>query len=788
MLKNYFKIAWRTILKHKGSSLIHVVGLALGMAVSALIALWVQHELTFDRFYSKSDRIYEVYNRGDFNNKTWAWSGQANPLSPVLQKDYPEIENISRYNSATLLLSDGETYFKSYGAYADSSFFKLFDFPFIAGEKKHALSSKKNIVLTISLAKKLWGRTDVVGKTVQVDSSASFAVSGVIQDIPQNSRFQGVSYFIPWSYFEENQLGPQMAASWTNIKVPTFILLTPSVKAETVTAKISQTLIKLGVSKNKLFLFPATKWHLYTKQENGNFVGGRIEMVKLFSLVSFLILVIACINFVNLSTAKSTQRAKEVGICKVIGAQKRTLIFQFLCESILLSLVAGITALFVLWAILPSFNSLLHTTITLRFSQSIFWLYAFGFILATGILAGIYPAFFLSSFRPISVLKGFFKDKNSSIPLRKILVILQFTATIALVISTFIIYQQIQYAKSRDNGYEKQRLISLPLTANRNRHFESIRQDLIASGSISSVTRTSGTITQHTFGATNFSWPGSTADDLNKAFVALTSDAAFKQTMGIKLLQGRDIDIRTYPTDSSAMLLNESAVKAMGLKEPIGTLVRNGEQQWHVVGVVSDFIFYSPYAAINPLFILGSGDWFNYMYLKLNPGKSIAANLAATEKVLKKYEPIEPFNYTFTDEAYEKNFESEQRTASLIALFSGTTLFVSCLGLFGLISYVIERRKKEISIRKILGATMQGIGLLLTKEFIAQIILAFIIASPIVYWTMENWLQNFTYRITMPWTAFAYTALLIVLIVGLTISMQLIKAVMTKPVDNLREE
>lgn len=776
------------MIRDVSSSLINIVGLALGISVSALIILWIQHEVTFDQFYNKTERIYEVYNRGDFNNKTWAWSGQANPLAPLLKRDYPDFENVSRYNNTSLVLSEGEHYFKTEGAYADSDFFQIFDFAFIQGNSRQALSNKKSIVLTASLAHKLFGTLDVVGKSVQIDSSDILSVTALIKDIPGNSRFQDVSYFIPWTYFEEHRLGEQAASSWTGIKVPTFILLRASLTPTNIEAKISQVLLDLEVSKNKLFLHPASKWHLYTKAENGYFVGGKIDVIKLFAAVALIILLIACVNFVNLSTAKSEKRAKEVGVRKVLGAQKSILVIQFLSESILLSLIAGVFAFILVLASLPFFNSLLNTVIILDFTNKLFWLYFLSFTLFTGLLAGIYPALFLSSFQPIVVLKGAFRIRVSTISLRKVLIVFQFTFSITLMIATWTIYRQLIYATNRDSGYNKDHLISLSLSPAIRNHFDSIRDELLNSGAVSSVTRSSGTITQHTFGSTNFSWPGSNPDDLNKAFVALTTDAGFKNTMGIKMVLGRDIDIRQYPTDSNAMLLNESAVQAMKLQHPIGAIIRNGEQQWHVVGIISDFIFYSPYTAINPLFILGSGDWFNFMYVKLNPHNGMSKSLAITERILKKYDPLTPFDYAFTDELYEKNFENEQKTAVLISLFSGITLLTTCLGLFGLIAYIIVLRRKEISIRKILGASLHNTTFLLSREFMILVTISFVIASPIAYWAMEKWLQNFTYRIPIPWDVFLLTAILILFMTLLTIGIQTVKAALANPVDSLRDE
>lgn len=787
MIKNYFKIAWRNLERAKGYAFINIFGLAIGMAAAAIIILWVKNEWTFDRFYTHTDRIYEVYNRGSFNNDTYTWEGVGNPLASILKSNYAEMEEVVRSNPTASVLTIDDKRFRSEGLYIDKGFFQLFDFPAVQGNLKDGLSSINNIVVTASLAEKTFGTTDVVGKSIQLDSTDNFIITAVLKDIPSNSRFKDATYFLPWSYFERT-LGKETASSWVNIKVSTFVLLKPGVSVNQIEPKIRGTLIDLQVSENELFLHPASKWHLYNKAEHGYFTGGSIDKVRLFSLVALLILLIACINFMNLSTAKSEQRAKEVGIRKVIGARRKMLVYQFLGESILLAMVAGTVAFVFLFLSIAPFNDLLGTKIEIPYEEVSFWCVAFGFALLTGLLAGCYPAFLLSSFKPIKVIKGVLKTSHNPFHLRRILVVFQFSFTITLIICALIIRQQIQHAQKRDQGYDKSNLIYLPLNSSIKNHYEAIKHDLIQSGVATSVTRSSGTITQQTFGSLNFSWPGSTPEDLHQAFVALTSDENFQSTMGIQIVQGRDIDIQTYPTDVDAMLLNESAVKAMRLKNPIGAMIKNGEQQWHVVGVVNDFIFYSPYTAINPLFIFGSGDWFNFLYLKLNPQKELAQALTSAETIFKTYNPNDPFEYNFVDEAYAKNFEEEQNTAKLTNLFSILTIFISCLGLFGLATFTIGQRRKEIGIRKVLGATVSGIVGLLSKDFVKPVLMAITIACPVAWWAMNSWLEDFTYKIEIQWWLFAVAGLAAVVIALLTVGFQAIKAAVANPVDSLRDE
>lgn len=787
MIKGYFKIAWRNLERAKGYAFINIFGLAIGMAAAAIIMLWVKNEWTFDRFYTNTSSIYEVYNRGNFNDDTHAWEGVGNPLAPILENNHAELEKVVRSTATTGTLGANERHFASEGIYADSDFFHLFDFPAIHGSINDGLVSINNIVVTASLAERLFGTTDVVGNIVQLDSADNFTITAVLKDIPANSRFKAASFFLPWNYFERS-IGPEAANSWVNYKVSTYVLLKPEVRVEQIEPKLRNTLIDLQVSKNELFLHPASKWHLYNKAEHGYFTGGIIDKVKLFSFISLAILLIACINFMNLSTAKSEQRAKEVGIRKAVGAQQRTLIYQFLSESILLAALAACLAfLFLLLSIKP-FNNLLGTAIQIPYLDYSFWCFAVGFTLLTGFLAGSYPAFLLSSFKPTRVLKGAFKTGANPFRLRKVLVVFQFSFTITLIIATLIISKQIQYAQNRDQGYDKNNLIYLPLNSNIKNHYEAIKHDLIASGLVTSVTRSSGTITQQTFGSLNFSWPGSSPEDSNQAFVVMTSDTDFSSTTGVQIIQGRDIDIQRYRTDVNAMLLNEAAVKAMRLKTPIGAIVKNGEQQWHVVGVVKDFIFYSPYASINPLFILGSGDWFNYMYLKLSPDISLSQNLAAVEAIFKQYNPNGTFAYNFVDEAYALNFKDEQHTATLTSLFSTLTIFISCLGLFGLATFTMGQRRKEIGVRKVLGASTISIVGLLSTDFIKLVLVAILIASPIAWWAMNKWLDNYVYSIDIEWWMFAMAGLTSVVVALLTVSWQAIRAALTNPVDSLRDE
>jgi ABC-type antimicrobial peptide transport system permease subunit len=490
----------------------------------------------------------------------------------------------------------------------------------------------------------------------------------------------------------------------------------------------------------------------------------------------------------NLSTARSEKRAKEVGIRKVVGAQKKSLIGQFIGESILLSFLAGIIAIIIVELVLPSFNLLVQKELFINFSNPVFWLVAISFIVFTGILAGSYPAFFLSSFQPVKVLKGTFRSAQSAVNPRKVLVVVQFTFAIALIISTIIVEHQIKYAEERDAGYSKDQLIYVPIEGEIDKHYDLIKNDLLNTGAATAVTKSMSPITQRYSDGWGWTWEGSTEADKKTDFIRMASDADFIKTMGAKLVAGRDIDIKNYPGDSTSMLLNETAVKAMHFKKPVGQIVHADDKDWTVVGVVKDFIYASPYEKIDPLAIMGPKSWFNTIHFKLNSANSTEKDLQLAENVFKKYNPQYPFDYHFVDEEYAKKFGEEKRTGTLAALFAGLTIFISCLGLFGLATYMAENRIKEIGVRKVLGASVTSITTLLSKDFLKLVIISFLIAAPIAWWAMNSWLQSYTYRISIQWWVFALAGILSVIIAILTVSYQAIKAAIANPVKSLRSE
>ena len=786
MIKNYLKIALRNLRRNKGFSFINIIGLSIGMASAILILLWVQDELRFDRFYTKADRLYMMYNRDKVNGEISAWNSTPKPLAPALKKDYPEVEDAARFTNITFLVTHGDNRMNIRGAFTDSSFLNMFSFPMLEGNPQEALTRNDNIVLTQKLAKKLFGNEDAMGKLVRIDSNANFKVTGILKDLPDNTSFD-FEYLLPWAFMKKLGWADE---NWGNNSIRTYALLKPHASQAAFDAKIKNITITHSTETTEVFTQPFNRLHLYSKDDNGKLTGGQIETVRLFSIIAAFILLIACINFMNLSTARSEKRAKEVGIRKVAGAYRGNLIAQFIGESILLSFIAFAIAIFFVQISLQGFNQLTGKELLIDYRNIYFWLFATGFVLFTGLIAGSYPAFYLSAFTPVKVLKGTFKKTNALVAPRKVLVVLQFTFAIILIISTVIVEHQIQYAQDRDAGYNRENLIYTFTQGDADKNYQLIKQELLTAGAATNVTRSANPITQPWASSWGFSWEGSTAADNKIDFVLLGSDAGFVKTVGVKLAEGRDIDIYNYPTDSTAILLNETAVKEMHLKNPLGQIVkREGDRDWHVVGVLKDFVFASPFETkISPIIITGPMYFFQVIHIKLNPANGTANSLAKAEQIFKKYNPQYPFEYYFADDSYANKFRSQQRTGKLAALFAGLTIFISCLGLFGLASYMAENRIKEIGVRKVLGASVAGITALLSKEFLKLVVIAFIIASPVAWYAMNTWLQSYTYRINIEWWVFAAAGILSVIIAFATVSFQAIKAAVSNPVKSLRNE
>ncbi|TMI81338.1 MAG: FtsX-like permease family protein [Bacteroidetes bacterium] len=793
MIKSYFKTAWRSLLRGRSFSLINIGGLAIGMAGASLILLWLQNEISFDKFHINKDRLYEVYGlTNNTDGRPTVIPVVPQPLGPAIKQNFPEVEGQTRVKdiNSFLITANSKSFTGINGSFVDPAFLQMFSFPLERGSEHDQLKNVYSITITENLAKKLFGNEDAVGKIVRIDSVDNFTVTGVLKNRPSNTRFD-FEYLLSWDYLKK--LGPGWSnESWLSNNTPVYVLLSQNTNLQAFNAKIKD-LSRINAGRNDIwthFLFPLRQWHLYSNFENGKPVGGRVDTVRIFAIIAVFILLIACINFMNLSTARSEKRAKEVGIRKVAGAGKNLLIGQFIAESFLTTCIAGAIALLTVQLVLPSFDKIIREQLSIPYSNPYFWLCTIAFISVTSLLAGSYPAFYLSSFEPISIFKKQFKRTTAIISPRRMLVVVQFTFAIILIISTIVVRNQVQHAQSRDKGYSNNNLIHVDFVGDIDKNYALIKQELISSNIASSVTKNMIDVTHgggHTWG---LRWANENPKDTNTTVTLYSADADWVKTASLHLIEGRDIDIYKYPADSFSVLLNETAVKLMRFTDPVGQTIStlSGNKPLRVVGVVKDYVIGSPYEEVPPTVIEGPGSWFNTMHIKLNPAEATAVNILKAEKVFKKYNPDYPLDYKFVDEEYAKQFDSEQRSKTMAGLFAALAIFISCLGLFGLSAYVAESRIKEIGVRKVLGASVLSIAKLLSMDFVKLVVISIMIATPVAAYVMNRWLEDYAYRIKLGWEIFFAAGLLAISIALTTVSFQSIKAAIANPVKSLRTE
>ncbi|GGM84127.1 ABC transporter permease [Dyadobacter beijingensis] len=784
MLKNYLKIAFRNLLRNKAFSAINILGLSVGMASALLILFWMYNEISYDRFHKNKDYLYEAWNRGTFDGKLQCWNSTPQVLGPALKLEYPEVAAISRQYGRWFVTRVGDKKISSEALLTDPAFLTMFDFPLVQGSPQSALNTLNSTVVTQKMAIKMFGTEDAIGKVISIDQD-NFTVTGVMRDLPPNTAFR-FEYILPIDYLKK--IGSAYE-DWSTNSVKTYVQLKPGSNPEALAGKIRDITIRHSnkTEEHEVFLHPITQWHLYSNFENGKVAGGRIAIVRLFGIIAVFILLIACINFMNLSTARSEKRAKEVGIRKTAGANKGLLVGQFLGESILIAIIAGSIALMAVYLTLPAFNLLIGKQLEVPVSNPAFWAGAVAFILFTGIVAGSYPAFYLSSFKPIGVLKGTFKKTHSAFSPRKVLVVVQFSFAIALIISTLIVVEQIRHAQNRDPGYDRGQVVYHWITGDLDKHYPQVKQELLSAGIATSITKTASPLSSVSSDTWSIDWAGKNqAEKID--FDIFTEDEDLVKTAGLQLIQGRDMDLTKYPSDSSAVILNESAAKIMGFKNPVGQIIKDNGTPYEVVGLVKDFVIRSPYDRASPLVIEGAKSYFNVIHMKLNADKPAAELMPAVEAIFRRYNPEYPFEYHFVDEDYALKFEDTRRIATLTGLFAGLTIFISCLGLFGLAAYMAENRIKEIGVRKVLGASVMSIAALLSSEFMALVLVSIVIAIPVAWYVMNLWLNDFEYRIGMQWWIFAVSGLLAVAVSLATVSYQAIRAALLNPVKTLRSE
>ncbi|MBS1638078.1 MAG: ABC transporter permease [Bacteroidetes bacterium] len=783
MFKNYLKIAFRQLLRNKTFSVINILGLAIGMSAFMLLALWVHNELSYDRYHSKKERIYELWNKSIWSGKLECWNVTPVVAAPTLRQHFPEIEAVTHVDWPNeRFLSVGDKKLSARGNMVDPEFLSMFDFPLISGNINTVFKDPHSILLTPELAEKIFGHEDPVGKVIRIDNEYGVTVTGLINTPPNNTRFQ-FEYLMPWSLHEE--LNGQ-DNNWGNNSTHTYVLLKEHASIDNLQVKVKD--LRRNYARDSdpydMFLYPMERWRLYSSFKDGVESGGKIELVTLFGIVAGFILLIACINFMNLSTARSEKRAKEVGIRKTVGAMRSSLVKQFLGETTLLAFISFVLAIIIVQISMPAYNELCMKRLFVPYSSPVFWVLCIAFILLTGLLAGFYPAFYLSSFNPVGVLKGTFRKVGALVTPRKVLVVLQFVFAIVLITSTIIVRQQIRYVSERQVGYNKDRLVYHFLSKDLDKNYHALRQEIIAADLATSVTKTSSPLTEGWSDSWGFVWEGKDPNDKTD-FDRFCADEHIVKTAGLQLLSGRDFDLQQFPTDSDAIIINESAAKAMGFKDPVGKIVKDGDVPLHVIGVIRDFILNSPYHPTKPIIIEGARGWFNVVNIRLNPQVS---NLAPLEAIFKKYNPEFPCNLYYVDEQYARKFDDMNRMATLATLFASLTIFISCLGLFGLSAYMAENRIKEIGVRRVLGASVMNITSMLSVGFLRLVFIAFIVAAPLAWWLTGSWLKDFPYHIALRWWFFALAGILATLIALFTVSFQALKAARSNPVKSLRTE
>ena len=794
MIKNYLKIAWRNIIKNKISSFINIGGLTVGMAVAILIGLWIYDELSFNKSHQNYSSIVRIMERVTVNGEVKTGRYLSLPVAPEIRKlyanDFRHVVRSSFVEQHTL--ANGETKINNTGVFIEAAGPEMLTLNMIKGIR-NGLTDSYSIILSESLAKTLFGNADPINKTLKIDNKTDVIVKGVYEDIPRNSDFNELSYIAPWDlYFVINPWMQYWKEDWNNNMLQVFAQLAPTATIDKVAAKIRD--VKLAHSdaeaktfKPEIFLYPMSKWHLYNEFKNGVNTAGAIQYVWLFGIIGAFVLLLACINFMNLSTARAEKRAKEIGIRKTIGSVRRQLIYQFLSEALLMAAVCFILSLALVQLTLPWFNEVANKEMNILWSNPAFWIISAGFILITGLVAGSYPALYLSSFQPIKVLKGYFSAGRFAALPRKVLVVIQFTVSISLIIGTIIVFRQIQFAKNRPVGYSREGLIYLRmLTENIHNHFEAFRNELLETGAVIDAAESNGTVTEIAENTGDFAWKGKDPN-MKESFGHIRVSHDYGKTVGWQFLAGRDFS-RLNISDSFGLVLNEAAVKLMGLKNPVGEIIRHQGKDYTVLGIAKNMIMRSPFDPPRPSVFSILPWWGGALSIKIKPTARTNEALAKIETVFTKYAPGLPFDYRFADEEYGKKFSMEVRIGKLSSFFAILAIFISCLGLFGLASFVAEQRTKEIGVRKVLGASVFNLWKLLSKDFLGLIILSCCIAVPIAYHYLHEWLQKYEYRTEISWWIFAVAIGGALLITLLTVSFQAIKAAIANPVKSLRTE
>ena len=788
MLKNYLTIAFRNLTKNSVYSFINITGLSVGITSAVLILLWVADELSFNRFHQNYDRLYQIHQNQEYADGITTAKAVPYPLKEIIKNKASQLKHIVMTNwGEGNMLAVGENRFNMMGLSVSEDFLKMFSFTLIKGNPETALADPTSLVLSESTARALFGDQDPINQLVKIDNDREQKVTGIIKDVPEQSTFQ-FDYLLPFAFYEATQTWVRAEKdNWNANTFQVYVELLPNSSLSDATKSI-QNIIKENkkdTRSEQLFLHPMSHWRLYTNFENGKVSGGMIEYVQLFTVIAIFVLVIACINFMNLATARSESRAREVGIRKSVGSRRKELIFQFLGESILITFIAFLIALVMVEVLLPFYNTMVDKKLFIDYHNVWLWVSALGMILLTGIVAGSYPAFFLSGFQPVTVLKGKVQvGKGASTP-RKVLVTLQFGFSILLIIGTIVIYQQIQHVKNREMGYDRENLMLIWTTSDIERNFEALRQELTGTGRVKSVAKSNSPITA-IFATNQIEWEGM-PEGPPVEFTTIATEYDYTQTMGIKMVEGRDFS-RDFKSDSAAVVINKKALRQMGLSNPLGSKLNMHGSVLTIIGVMEDVVMGSPYRPIDPLIMIYDPTWTSTIAVRLEKTNDLTATIAKIESVFKKIGPSYPFEYRFADTDFEKKFSTINLISKLAMIFAILAVLITCLGLFGLAAFTAEQRTKEIGIRKVMGATVSSLVVLISKDFSRLVLFAFVISAPLAWWALSNFLERYPYRVGIAWWVLP-TAGLAALVLTLTIvSAQALRVARSNPSESLRSE
>ncbi len=788
MFRNYVVITIRNLFKNGFYSFINIAGLAIGITCSILILLWVKDETSYDKFHPKADRLYQVWIKAFFDGKINSWTSVPLPTYEAFKTADSNIKRslVMDWGGEHLLTVNDNRLIKK-GYWASEEFLEMFEFPLLKGDPTQVMDDPRSIVISESTAKALFGDEDPINQIIRVDNEHELKVTGVLKDIPTNSSFE-FDFVMPWKFREQaNAWVRENMTNWGNYSFQVFVELNDPANQAAVESTVRNMLQEHGETETKpeYFLYPMLRWRLHSNFENGIETGGMSDYVQMFTIIAIFIIVIACINFMNLATARSERRAREVGIRKSVGSRRHELILQFIGESTFISFIAFAIAILMAQLLLPFYNDLVQKKLFIDYTSSEFWIFSLSMIFLTGIISGSYPAFYLSSFQPVKVLKG--KPtigKGASTP-RKVLVTLQFGFSILLIIGTIVIYQQIQLVKGRALGYDQENLMAVSYTKEIEKDYRGIKLELLSSGVVESVTKSNSSITD--INSNNFlGWPGK-PEDLRVIFTTIATEYDYTKTMGIKILEGRDFS-EDFKSDTAAILINKAALQLMNLKDPIGTELDLWGGKRKLIGVVDDVLMGSPYQPVKPMFVILNPGWIDAVTIRLKKTDNLQASINTVKGIFEKYSPAYPFEYRFADVEFQKKFTTINLTSTLASLFASLTIIITGLGLFGLASFTAEQRTKEIGIRKVLGASVPSLVGMMSKDFSRLVIISFALSAPLAWWLLTKYLERYPVRTDIAWWVFPVTGLIALLFAVAIVSTQALRAAKSNPVNSLRSE